>query len=74
MKSSTATQADGGVNDTVEAEGKETLVVRVVCHGAAGPAGSDGRRSRGDIHSGRVWVSLQHGVFIGEVTVTQFLV
>lgn len=59
LKSSVATQVDGG--DMVKAEGKETLVVRVVCHGAARPAGSDRHHGRGDIHSGRVWVSLQHG-------------
>lgn len=56
MKSSAATQTDGGEGDAVEVKGQESLVVRVVCHGVAGPAGSDG-----DIHSGRVWVSFQHG-------------
>lgn len=61
MKSSAATQGNGGVSDTVQAQGKETLVVRVVCHGAARSAGGDGGHSRGDIHSGRVWVSSQHG-------------
>lgn len=59
MKSSAAAQADGGVSDGVVAEAKETLVVRVVCHGAARPAGSEGCHGRGDIHSGRIWVSLQ---------------
>lgn len=57
MKSSASTRADGGASDTVVAEGKESLVVRVVCHGVAGPAGKEGRQDRGDIHSGRVWVS-----------------
>lgn len=56
-KSSAAAEADGGASDIVQAEGPDTLVVRVVCHGAAGPAGGDGRHGRGDIHSGRVWVS-----------------
>lgn len=61
MKRSAGAQADGGVSDGAEAEAKETLVVRVVCHGAARPAGSEGRHGRGDIHGGRVWVSWQHG-------------
>lgn len=61
MKSSAAAQADGGVSGGLGAEAKETLVVRVVCHGAARPAGSEGHHGRGDIHSGRVWVSSQHG-------------
>lgn len=56
MKSSAAAQADGGVSGGLGAEAKETLVVRVVCHGAARPAGSEGRHGRGDIHSGRVWI------------------
>ncbi|XP_075872141.1 peroxisomal ATPase PEX1 isoform X1 [Nelusetta ayraudi] len=54
-KSSAGARADGGVSDGAEAEAKETLVVRVVCHCAARPAG-ERRHGRGDIHSGRVWV------------------
>lgn len=57
MKSSAATQADGSVSDKVEAGGKETLLVRVVCHDTARPPACDRRHGRGDIHSGRVWVS-----------------
>lgn len=60
MKSSTVNQADGGAGDAVETGGKETLVVRVVCHGTAGPAGADRHHGKGDVHRGKIWVSCQH--------------
>ncbi|XP_035537876.1 peroxisome biogenesis factor 1 [Morone saxatilis] len=44
--------ADGG-EDMKE---KEAMVVRVVCHGPEKLAGKERSRSKGEIHSGRVWI------------------
>lgn len=60
MKNSGATQDAVGVTDRGETKDKETLVVRVVCHGAVRLAGQERCHSKGDIHSGRVWVSVQN--------------
>lgn len=50
------------VADTVdgreEIKAEETMVVRVVCHGIDNLTGKHRSPSKGDIHSGRVWVSL----------------
>lgn len=59
MKNSGATQDAAGVIDRGETKDKEALVVRVVCHGAVRLAGLERCHSKGDIHSGRVWVSVQ---------------
>lgn len=59
MKNSGATQDAAGVTDGGETKDKEALVVRVVCHGAVMLAGQERCYSKGDIHSGRVWVSVQ---------------
>uniref|UniRef100_A0A8C4IA62 Peroxisomal ATPase PEX1 n=1 Tax=Dicentrarchus labrax TaxID=13489 RepID=A0A8C4IA62_DICLA len=44
--------ADGG-EDMKE---KEAMVVRVVCHGPEKLGGKERSRSKGEIHSGRVWI------------------
>ncbi|XP_070777978.1 peroxisomal ATPase PEX1 [Enoplosus armatus] len=39
-----------------EKEEEETMVVRVVCHGTETQAGKERSHSKGEIHSGRVWI------------------
>lgn len=59
MKNSDVTQDAAGVTEGGETKDREAVVVRVVCHGAVMLAGQERCRSRGDIHSGRVWVSVR---------------
>lgn len=47
-----AATVDGGE----EMKEEEAVVVRVVCHGTEKLAGKERSHSRGEIHSGRVWV------------------
>ncbi len=47
-----AAPADGGE----EMKEEEAMVVRVVCHGTEKLAGNERSHSKGEIHSGRVWV------------------
>lgn len=49
-----ASTGDGGEDIKEE----EAMVVRVVCHGTDKLAGKEQSHSKGDIHSGRVWVSM----------------